>query len=189
LIGQSVQFTLRGQVTRFVNTQAQYSLSQTNNDTSGINWMPPNSYDLSGEYALADFNQRHRFDVLATVSPGSLFNIGVALALYSGRPYSVTTGFDHFNTGVANARPAGVPRNSLEGPGYADLDLRLSRDLFFDHAKKSDGPMMTFGIDVFNVLNRVNDVGYIGTLSSPFFGRAVAAQSPRRLQLSVRTRF
>jgi hypothetical protein len=32
---------------------------------------------------------------------------------------------------------------------------------------------MTFGIDAFNVLNRVNDVGYIATLSSPFFGRAV----------------
>jgi hypothetical protein len=44
---------------------------------------------------------------------------------------------------------------------------------------------MTFGIDAFNVLNRVNDIGYIGTLSSPFFGRAVAAHSPRRVQLSV----
>ena len=48
---------------------------------------------------------------------------------------------------------------------------------------------MTFGIDAFNVLNRENDMGYVGTLSSPFFGRAVAAQPPRRLQLSVRTRF
>ena len=85
--------------------------------------------------------------------------------------------------------PAGVARNSLEGPGYADLDLRLSRDVFFDRVKKGDGPAMTFGIDAFNVLNRQNDVGYIGTLSSPFFGHAVAAQSPRRLQLSLRTRF
>jgi hypothetical protein len=189
MVGDSLQFTLRGQLTRFVNAQAQYTVSQTKNDTSGINWMPPNSYDLAGEYALADFNQRHRFDLLGTVSPGSIVNVGVAVALYSGRPYSITTGRDDFNTGVANARPAGVPRNSLEGPGYADLDLRLSRDLFFDRVKKGDGPAMTFGIDGFNILNHVNDVGYIGTLSSPFFGQAVAAQSPRRIQLSVRTRF
>jgi hypothetical protein len=189
MVANSLQFTLRGQVTRFVNTQAQYTLSQTKNDTSGINWMPPNSYDLSGEYAFADFNQRHRFDLLGTVSPGSRVNVGVALALYSGRPYSITTGRDDFNTGVANARPVGVPRNSLEGPGYADLDLRLSRDLFFDRVKKGDGPAMTFAIDVFNILNHANDVGYIGTLTSPFFGHAVAAQSPRRLQRSVRTRF
>lgn len=189
MVGDSLQVTLRGKVTRFVNTQAQYTLSQTKNNTSSINWMPPNSYDLSAEYARADFDQRHRFDLLGTVSPGSLFNVGVALALYSGRPYSITTGHDDFNTGVASARPIGVPRNSLEGPGYADLDLRGSRDLFFDRAKKGDGPTMTFGVDVFNVLNRVNYVGYIGTLSSPFFGRAVAAQPPRRLQLSIRARF
>ena len=54
---------------------------------------------------------------------------------------------------------------------------------------RAAGPVMTFGLDVFNVLNRVNDVAYIGTLTSPFFGQAVAAQSPRRLQLSVRARF
>jgi hypothetical protein len=186
---EALQLTLRGQVTRFFNTSAQYTLSQTKNDTSGINWMPPNAYDLSLEYARADFDQRHRFDLLGTVNPGSVFNLGVALALYSGRPYSMTTGQDNFNSGVANARPAGVPRNSLEGPGYADLDLRWSRDVFFDHAKKAEGPTLTVGLDVFNVLNRVNDTSYVGTLTSPFFGRAVSAQSPRRLQLSIRARF
>lgn len=189
MVGNSMQLTLRGQLTRFVYTQAQYTLSETKNDTSGITWMPPNSYDLSQEYARADFDQRHRFDLLGTINAGSLFNVGASVALYSGRPYSVTTGHDDFNTGVASARPAGVGRNSLEGPGYAELDLRLARDLFFDRARKDAGPAVTFGIDAFNILNRVNDVAYIGTLSSPFFGRAVAAQSPRRLQLSIRTRF
>jgi hypothetical protein len=189
MAANSVQFTLRGQVTRFVNTQAQYTLSQTKNDTSGINWMPPNSYDLSQEYARADFDQRHRLDLLGTLNPGSLFNIGVALALYSGRPYSITTGHDDFNTGVANSRPAGVPRNSAEGPGYADLDLRWSRDLFFDSARKGAGPTATLGLDAFNVLNRVNYANYVGTLTSPFFGTAVAAQPPRRIQLSLRMRF
>jgi hypothetical protein len=33
---------------------------------------------------------------------------------------------------------------------------------------------MTFGLDAFNVLNRVNDVGYIGTLSSPFLAGRLA---------------
>jgi outer membrane receptor protein involved in Fe transport len=189
MVGNSVQFTLRGQVSRFVYTQAQYTLSETRNDTSGINWMPPNSYDLSQEYARADFDQRHRFDLLGTINAGSLFTMGASIALYSGRPYSITTGHDDFNTGVANARPVGVPRNSLVGPDYADLDLRLSHDLALDRARTSGGPVMTFGLDLFNVLNRVNDVAYIGTLTSPFFGQAVAAQPPRRLQLSVRARF
>ena len=82
-----------------------------------------------------------------------------------------------------------MPRNSLQGPAYADLDLRWSYDLFLDRAKKRSGPNVTLGIDAFNVLNRVNDSNYIGTVTSPFFGRAVAAQPPRRLQFSARARF
>jgi hypothetical protein len=39
------------------------------------------------------------------------------------------------------------------------------------------------------VLNRVNYMGYIGNLRSPFFSMPVAANPARRLQLSVRFRF
>jgi len=39
------------------------------------------------------------------------------------------------------------------------------------------------------VLNRVNYTSFVGNLSSPFFGQAVAAHAPRRLQLSFRLRF
>ena len=85
---------------------------------------------------------------------------------------------------------AGVRRNSLQGPGYADLDLRWSRDFYLIKGKKKDeGVKATLALDAFNVLNRVNYVGFVGNLSSPFFGRAVAAQPPRRLQLSFRVKF
>jgi hypothetical protein len=49
--------------------------------------------------------------------------------------------------------------------------------------------VLTFGVDAFNVLNRVNFTAYAGTETSPFFGRAVAAQPPRRMQLSARFTF
>jgi hypothetical protein len=35
----------------------------------------------------------------------------------------------------------------------------------------------------------VNYVSYIGNLSSPFFGKPIAAQPSRRLQVSFRFRF
>ena len=161
------------------------------NNTSGVAWMPPNSYDLSREYAPADFDQRHRFDFIGTFNGGSWANLGVALALYSGRPYSIVTGHDDFNTGTANARPVGVARNSVEGPGYADVDLRWSRELMLraGTGEANSGTSATIGIDAFNVLNHVNDSRYIGTLTSPFFGQAIAAQPARQLQLSLRVRF
>jgi acyl-CoA thioesterase FadM len=40
-------------------------------------------------------------------------------------------------------------------------------------------------VDAFNILNHVNYVSYVGTLTSPFFGQAVAALPPRRIQLSA----
>src|SRR5262249_42240184 len=136
----SVQLTLKGRFAPRATGSIQYTLSKTMNDTSGVGWMPPNSYDLSGEYARSDSDQRHRFDFIGTLNAGSWANLGVALAMYSGRPYSILTGRDEFNTGTANARPPGVPRNSLEGPGYADLDLRWSRDLLLRGAGGSEKP-------------------------------------------------
>jgi hypothetical protein len=184
----SVQVTLRGQVTRFFNGSAEYNYGHAYNDTGGITWMPPNSYDLSLEYARADFNQQHRFDLVGSVTPGKNINFGASVSLYSGRPYSLTTGDDTFNTGTANARPPGVPRNSLTGPGFADVDLRWSRE-FVMSGPSAHKRTVTPGLDAFNVLNHVNYSYYVGNLSSPFFGQAVAAQAPRRLQFSLRVRY
>ena len=48
---------------------------------------------------------------------------------------------------------------------------------------------MTFGLDAFNLLNRVNYGGYVGTVSSPLFGLPVSARPPRQLQFSTRLKF
>jgi Carboxypeptidase regulatory-like domain/TonB dependent receptor len=186
----SLELTLRGNVTRFANVMAQYRLAFAHDNTSGINYFPPNAYDLSGEWGRSDFDRRHRFELLGTINPGKLFNLGVSVSVYSGQPYTLTTGIDQFHTGTANARPAGVSRNSLQGPGYADLDLRWSRDFSVRKGKKQDeGVKATLAVDAFNVLNEVNYSSFIGNLSSPFFGQAIAAQPPRRLQFSFRLKF
>lgn len=189
-VSDSLEITFRGNVTRYFNGMAQYRLAAAHDNTSGINYFPPNAYDLSGEWARSDFDRRHRFELLGIINPGRLFNLGVSLSLYSGLPYTLTTGLDQFHTGMANARPAGVSRNSLEGPGYTDLDLRWSRDFSLVKGKKKDeGVKATIALDAFNVLNQVNYVSFVGNLRSPFFGQAVAAQPARRLQLSFRLKF
>jgi carboxypeptidase family protein/TonB-dependent receptor-like protein len=199
LESHSLEIGLRGNVTRYFTGMLQYTLGRAYNNVGGtpagvnrqfgINVFPANNYDLSGEWARADFDQRQRFSMLGTVTPRKYFKLGVALSLYSGQPYNETTGRDDNRDGLANDRPFGVPRNSLQGPGYADLDLRWSRDFFIVPAKKDKGPTVTFGFDAFNVLNHVNYVSYIGDLGSPFFGKPIAAQPPRRLQASFRFRF
>jgi hypothetical protein len=184
----SLQVTLRGKVTRWFNGQTQYTLSRTYNNTGGVSWFPANDYDLSAEWARADFDRRHRFLLLGRVSPGPLFDVGVGLSLQSGQPYTVTLGQDLFNNGRGTARPSGVSRNSLESAGYADLDLRLSHDIAFAKGTPQ-ARTLTVAIDAFNVLNRVNFATYVGTLNSPFFGQPVTARAPRQLQFSARIKF
>src|SRR5262249_54486483 len=84
----SVSATLRGRMTKWFNGQAQYALSRAYNDTNGIGWFPANDYDLSGEYARADFDSLHRVVLLGRFTPRSLADIGVGLTMNSAGPYT-----------------------------------------------------------------------------------------------------
>ena len=182
-----IETTFRTQM-RHVSGTVQYSEVRNSDDTGGVNWMPPNSYDLSGEYASSDGERRHVLETYASANAGHWMNLGVSFEAGSGRPYSLTTGRDDFNTGTANARPSGVTRNSLRGPGFMNFDLRWSHDLAFVEASGRK-VTLTAGVDAFNVINKVNYSSYVGNQSSPFFGQPISAQAPRRLQFSLRARY
>ena len=139
---------------------------------------------MAADWARSDNDRRHRFDLLGVLEAKKYFHLGVGLSLYSGTPVNVTTGSDNKQDGVVNARPAGFPRNSLHGPGYADFDLTLSRDFVLRKDNKNS-PRLKVALNGFNVLNHTNDVTYVGVLGSPFFGQPVSAQPPRRIQLNV----
>jgi hypothetical protein len=178
----------RGRPVSYFTGQARYAVGKTYNNTSGITYFPANSYFPQADWSRSDNDQRNKFDLLGTIQAGKWFNFGTALSAYSGKPVNVTTGNDDYNNGLSNARPAGVPRNSMHGPGYLNLDLNLAHDFALTKAGK-EGPTATIGINSFNVLNHTNDVTYIGVISSPFFGQAVAAQPARRMQLDVEVKF
>jgi outer membrane receptor protein involved in Fe transport len=185
----SLQLLASGRLLPRLQGNVQYTLSSAHNDTSGINALPANNYDLAGEYGRADFDQRHHLEGLLQYKGGDWMHLGVAVSLLSGRPYSLRTGTDPYNTGQTNARPPDVSRNTLQGPGYASVDLKWSREFALAGKKGDDGPAWSIGVSAFNVLNHVNYVGYVGTLTSPFFGQPIAAQPPRRIQLSAEMHF
>ena len=188
-VTNSLQVSLRGRVVRRVQTTAQYTFGHAFNDTNGINWLPANNYDLSGEYARADFDQRHRLELLAQIDGGPWLKFGAAVSAGSGTPYSLRTGRDNYNNGQTNARPPGVDRNTLQGPGSATLDLRWSHEFHFGPPDREERPGVELGIAAFNVTNRANLNNPVGNLSSPFFGESISAQPARRIQLSASLTF
>ena len=184
----SAQVTLRGRATRWFNGQMQYTWSRVFNDTSGLSSYPASDYDLSGEWARADADRRHRFLMLGRVTAIKRIDLGVGVTVNSGAPYSETLGGDVYNNGRGRARPGGLPRNSLSMPGYASLDLRASRELKMGGPKASPRTV-ALALDAFNVLNRANYSAFVGTLGSALFQRPVAASAPRQVQLSARLKF
>jgi hypothetical protein len=50
------------------------------------------------------------------------------LSFLSGIPFNITTGRDDNGDGLALDRPAGISRNTGQGPGFAVMDLRWYRD-------------------------------------------------------------
>jgi hypothetical protein len=187
---RSLQVVLRGKFTRFFSGSVQYVFGRAFNDTNGIGSYPANNYDLTGEWSRSSSDERHRFDLVGAINAGRWFTIGVAYSARSGRPYTMRIGEDVYNNGTTNARLSGVPRNSLEATGSANLDLRWSHTFALTKAEEEDeGMKFNIGVDAFNVLNRVNYTGWVGNLSSPFYGEPTSAQAARRFQLTVRFEF
>ena len=85
-----------------------YTLSKTMDNTGGLSWLPPDSFDLSREWARSDQDRRHRFQLLGSCKPWNAFSLGAILSLDSGGPYGITTGRDENGDGRANDRPPGI---------------------------------------------------------------------------------
>jgi len=187
--GNAIDLTLSSNKSRWFSGLAQYTFSHTNNNTGGIAWFPANQYSLAGEYGRADFDQRHRFNLLGTFNEDHWLNLGVAAKLYSGIPYTETSGNDTFNTGILNARPARINRNTLESGGNLQFDLRWSHDVLPLHKASDKMPSFSLAVDAFNITNRTNYTSYVGNMQSSFFEQSTAALPARRLQFTGRIKF
>jgi outer membrane receptor protein involved in Fe transport len=185
---QSLELGLSGRLTPFFTGSVRYELGRVMSNTDGVGTLPANSYKIDSEWSRSNRDRRHVLRAFGNIRIREWFQTGFRLSAGSGAPYSLITGRDENRDGTASDRPAGVPRNTLQGPGWARLDLRLTKE-FALSPNDNNGPRLAATIDAFNILNHVNYAGYVGNLSSPFFGLPVSAQPARRLQLGLRFRF
>lgn len=191
LEGNAFKLTLNSSIGGLFNGGVQYKLASFYDNTGGIAWFPANQYNLTGEWGRSEYDARHSFSLYGTFDVRNLFLLGTILSARSGLPYTETTGTDVYGTTFTNARPPGVSRNTLPGPGSFLLDMRVTRDILLGGPKGKGGkaPRLTVSVDAFNVLNHVNFDRPVGDLTSPFFGYPVSAAHARRLQLSLGFKF
>jgi hypothetical protein len=185
----ALEVTFRGNLAPRISGLAQYTFGKTMSDTGGVNWFPASSVAPTGEWSRADTDRRHQFNLLATANLQQWLNFGLSVSMLSGAPFNITTGRDDNRDGIGNDRPQALRRNAGDGPAYLGVDVRWFREFRLRASANDKLPTVTFSLDAFNILNRTNYVTYVGALSSPLFGRAVAAQPPRRLQLGAKFQF
>jgi hypothetical protein len=183
-----------------------------------------NSYNTTAERGNSTTDQRHRF-VFAWVGEPQPFRrehpllrkffnnwkFSNVITAGSGRPVTTqVTGDLNGDGNLNNDRLPGVSRNSLIGPGYFTVDMRLARKL---HA--TERWRLEALVECFNLLNRDNKrivatndgfyvtgadfVSYrvvIGSSQYPAYVKqyanyttATSSYAPRQMQLSLRVRF
>jgi hypothetical protein len=167
---------------------AQYRYLRAFGDTEGAQFLPVNNFNLRPEWGRLAEDRRHRLQLTTTAKLPRGFRFGLISSMYTGRPFDITTGTDDNGDTEVNDRPAGMQRNSGQGPGFVKLDARFGKEWVLP---KVDGRKLQLETvaEAFNVFNRVNLGNFVGNLSSPFFGQATSALDARRIQLSVRFRF
>jgi hypothetical protein len=187
--------SIQGRVKKAVKFKAQYTLSRSDDDTDGPLALPADSHNLGPEWGRSSFDMRHRFVLAGTADLPAAFRLGLMLVANSGAPFNITTGSDDNGDGVANDRPPGVTRNTGQGPGFVQTDLRISKLFtFFKGPLNEDGDVsgfrkMEISFDTFNVFNHTNLTNIIGQISSPRFGQATSALPARTIQMSIRFNF
>lgn len=93
-----------------------------------------------------------------------------------------------FNTSAFTANALGtfgnIERNSLRGPGYANVDMGLHKNFPITQSFK-----LQFRAEAFNVFNRVNFNNPNSDRNNANFGRILTAMDPRILQFALRASF
>lgn len=153
-----------------------YALSWGRDNNEGL---PANPYDLRAEWGPSSYSDvRHRVVMGGGVPLLAGVTVSPFVAINSGVPYNVTTGFDPLLTGYPSARPVGVGRNSARGPANANLGLRVSRTWKFAGEANGasgghgGGPArgVTLSAATLNALNTPNYAPPVGNMASPYFG-------------------
>jgi hypothetical protein len=131
-----------------------YTYSRAFSNTDGPDSFPANQFNLSADYGRASTDIRHNVVVGGSLLGPLGLSLNPFLVVRSGAPFDITTGHDNNHDtlftdrptfasnpygpsvvatpyGVFDTRPASgatiIPLNFGQGPGFATLNLRLSR--------------------------------------------------------------
>jgi hypothetical protein len=181
------------------------------NNTDGAFSMPANGR-IEDDWGPANFDVRRRFNLGWSSQQLKNFNANINFNASSASPYTIRTGVDTNGDLLFTDRPAGVGRNTARGAGQWNLNGNFGYSRQFGKPQqmpggvnfRSEGGALTatqgaassagryrvgFNVSVQNMTNHANKTGFVGTLTSDFFGKPTAAFGTRKVDLSMNISF
>jgi Carboxypeptidase regulatory-like domain/TonB dependent receptor-like, beta-barrel len=141
---------------------------------------PNDPADIGQEYGRSRGTERYRFVLSGVFHAPWSTTVAPIIEYGSGQPWTQRLGYDYNGDGKNSDRPAGVGRNTMNGPKYKNVSLRLAKDIAFG----GRGALQAI-VEGFNLLNFKNyDVQSVQggqflsgpTIASP---KAVAVVNPK----------
>ena len=184
-----------------VGFTASYTLAQARTNLESVTNLGdfPDGPDFSMEDGFSRQHVRHRgtlsfvSQVPKDVAVVGDFKFAALVTVESGRRFTVFVGADANGDGNPNADRVGLlQRNSLQGPGYRSVDVRVARE--FPLGARVRGEV---SVDVFNVFDRTN-VRDLNTVWGSFdpnvppiasFNTPRDVFNPRQAQVGLKVRF
>jgi len=179
-----------------------WSLSGIFNLHSGFPWSPMVSVQGGSLYCgqcgytsifpvtyLGGAGTRTSNDAFKTVANSNFPNGGTA---YFSAPPSSYTAYSGTASGTGLPTAPGVHRNSLNLPGYRDLDLTLAKAFGLPNAPVlGENARLEFRIDFYNVFNNLNlnPSSISNNINASNFGTITSALSARVVALGARFSF
>jgi hypothetical protein len=161
---------------------------------------PSNPADIESEYGRSRGTERMHI-VLSGVFflPWDL-TVAPIYEYGTGQPWNRRLGVDYNGDGKNSDRPPGVKRNSMEGPVFRELSLRVTKTI------PISGVQLDVIAEAFNLFNNVNyDVSSVDNaeylsyptltrptdpvVPNPNFGKYSSTLPPREIQLGLRLSF
>jgi len=109
-----------------LSSTVSYTLGEAFDDSEGALNLPPDSFDLLGEWGPSRQDIRHRLQGSVNSNLWAGFRFDANLRAQSASPYTITTGLDANRDGETNERPAGLGRNTARGASNTNLDVTLT---------------------------------------------------------------
>ena len=189
-----------------------YTWANLENNSDGAFAIPATG-SLAQEWGTASQEIPHRFNVTFNSQFVRNFLMQWNVNMNAGSPYTIRTGFDGNGDLVYNDRPEGVDRNTQRAPTQWTINPAAAYTFLFGRQQTRLPPgisvtaggagaptvqtfdqnaarfRLQFVVQIQNLTNRPNYVGYSGVITSPFFGQATAVTGTRKVDISAQLSF